>query len=166
MSDLLPIPAWSSVHDSSVAREASPRPDADEGVDRSLVIERVHRYGWAYDERQSELLGACFTQNATWEGSIMGRTPVGPFAGRAAIVEFLTGFWAAQGDQRRHIFTNTVIDEISAVSAQVRAYLLLTSARDESMTPVTTGPYRISMVKEAGVWRISRLVGGWDAPFQ
>jgi hypothetical protein len=33
------------------------------------------------------------------------------------------------------------------------------------MTPVTNGPYRLHLRKDAGTWRISRLVAGFDAPF-
>lgn len=162
----LPLPGWSSINRAAPMNEAPPQRDSNEALDRALIVERVNRYGWAYDERQEALLGECFTQDGLWEGSIMGHTPVGPFVGRQAIVEFLTGFWSAQTDQRRHIFTNHVVSRISERSAEVWAYLLLTSASDEIMEPITTGPYRIQMVKdESSIWRISRLEGGWDSPF-
>jgi hypothetical protein len=94
-----------------------------------------------------------------------GGEGVGPFEGRDAVVEFLTGFWTVQTDQRRHIFTNVVVDELTGDGAVAHAYLLLTAATGGTMTPVTNGPYRLHLRKDAGTWRISRLVAGFDAPF-
>jgi hypothetical protein len=142
-----------------------PRHEANEVLDRLLVTERIYRYAWGYDERDADLLGACFTDEAVWEGSIMGIEAVGPFEGRAAVVGFLTGFWDVQQDQRRHIFTNVVIDQIDADAATAHAYLMLTAASGALMQPQTTGPYRFALVRDAGVWRISRLSAGFDAPF-
>jgi len=137
----------------------------NETLDRLLVTERIYRYAWGYDERDAELLAACFTDDGVWEGTIMGTDPVGPFDGRAAVVEFLTGFWDVQQDQRRHIFTNIIIDQIGPDTATAHAYLMLTAAGDEKMQPQTTGPYRFQLVRDSGVWRIGRLSAGFDAPF-
>jgi hypothetical protein len=142
---------------------------ADEGparaADRVMIAERVHRYGWGYDERDRELLADCFTEDGVWEGSVMGGEAVGPFTGRDAVVEFLVGFWAIQTDQRRHIFTNVVVDELGPSEAVAHAYLLLTASTGGAMQPVTNGPYRLHLRKESGNWRIARLVAGFDAPF-
>ena len=34
-----------------------------------------------------------------------------------------------------------------------------------AMAAVTVGPYRLLMAKDSGIWRIARLIGGFDAPF-
>lgn len=162
---LQPEPAWARNANHSRVRAVSPREDDNETLDRLLVTERIYRYAWGYDERDAELLGACFTEDGVWEGSIMGTEQVGPFVGRAAVVEFLTGFWVVQEDQRRHIFTNIVIDQLDAGTATAHAYLMLTAASDASMQPQTTGPYRFDLVKVGGVWRMKRLTAGFDAPF-
>jgi hypothetical protein len=131
-----------------------------------MIGERVHRYGWGYDERDPGQLADCFTADGVWEGSIMGADQVGPFVGRDAVVAFLAGFWDVQTDQRRHIFTNVVVDDLTGTTATAHAYLLLTASSDATMTPVTNGPYRLEMRKEeGGVWRIARLTAGFDAPF-
>jgi hypothetical protein len=85
--------------------------------------------------------------------------------GREAIVEFLTEFWNQQTDQRRHIFTNVIVDELTGETATVHAYLLLTAASGETMAPQTTGPYRLDLVKHGDSWRLQRMVAGFDAPF-
>jgi hypothetical protein len=134
-------------------------------ADRVLIAECINRYGWGYDERDEALLAAGFTADAVWEGSVMGGDTVGPFEGRDAVVAFLEEFWEVQTDQRRHIFTNIVVDDLTATTAVAHAYLLLTASTGGTMTPVTNGPYRLTMRKEDGVWRIARLTAGFDAPF-
>ena len=81
------------------------------------------------------------------------------------MVEFLTAFWDAQTDQRRHTFTNVVVSDLTGTSGVAHAYLLLTASTGGEVRPVTNGPYRLEMRKEAEVWRISRLAAGFDAPF-
>jgi SnoaL-like domain len=142
----------------------SPRASS-EAVDRSLIAERIYRYGWAYDERDRSLFGDCFSEDAVWEGSVMGQESVGPFAGRDAIVEWNTDFWKVQNDQRRHVFTNVIIDDLTDTYAVAHAYLLLTSSSNSKMTPVTTGPYRLQLVKQDDGWRIRHLTSSFDAPF-
>ncbi len=95
----------------------------------------------------------------------MGVDTIDPHRGRGAVVEFLAGFWSIQTDQRRHIFTNVVITDLDESTAVAHAYLLLTAASNGVMAPITTGPYRLAMRREQGVWRIARLVAGFDAPF-
>ena len=94
-------------------------------IDRLLIAERIHRYGWCFDERNPELLGDCFTADGVWEGRIMGEVSVGPFEGRSAIVQWLSDFWPQQFDQRRHVFTNVTVDDLTATTATAHAYLLL-----------------------------------------
>lgn len=134
-------------------------------ADRLAIAERVHLYGWGYDERDREVLSDCFTPDGTWEGHIMGTDQVGPFSGRDAVVEFLAGFWDEQTDQRRHIFTNVVVSNLSAGRAVAHAYLTLTAATGGERATVTNGPYRFELRQDEGVWRISRLAAGFDAPF-
>ena len=165
-TELQPTPGWSRLSKHSIVKSMSADPEVSRAINRLLISERIYRYGWAFDERDREGLGDCFTLEGIWEGSIMGITPAGPFNGRVAIVNWLTDFWKIQTDQRRHVFTNVIIDDLTDTEATVHAYLLLTASGNSTMTPVTVGPYRLSVVKEPdGVWRISRLVGGWDAPF-
>jgi nuclear transport factor 2 (NTF2) superfamily protein len=137
-----------------------------EAIDRLLVAERIARYGWAYDERDRAALTDCFTEDGVWEGLLMGRDAVGPFTGRSAVVEFLAGFWQTQTDQRRHMFTNVVVEELSPAAATAHAYLLLTSASEGVLTPVSSGPYRFALACAAdGTWRIRHLAAGFDVPF-
>ena len=131
-----------------------------------MIAERIARYGWGYDERDAALLSDCFTADGVWEGSIMGGDAVGPFTGRDTVVAFLAEFWAIQTDQRRHVFTNVVVESITADTAMAHAYLILTASADATMAVVTNGPYRFELSRESdGVWRMAKLSAGFDAPF-
>ena len=161
----IPVPAWASAAGRILLTTLKGPHAASEAIDRNLIAERIYRYGWAYDERDCALFADCFVGDAVWEGNVMGDAPVGPFVGREAIVEWNTGFWKKQSDQRRHIFTNVIVDDLTDSFAAAHAYLLLTSSFHSTMKPVTTGAYRILMVKEVDNWRIKRLTSSFDAAF-
>lgn len=160
-----PEPGWAAKIGHVQVKPLEPDSDPSRAADRVMIAERVHRYGWGYDERNREQLADCFTADGVWEGCITGTDKIGPFEGREAVVAFLTDFWTVQTDQRRHIFTNVIVDGLSADRAVAHAYLLLTASTDGTMTPVTNGPYRLVMHKDHGVWRIAHLIAGFDAPF-
>lgn len=163
--DAAPTPGWARA-----TGHASPAPATGDGgvgdaLARALVAERIARYGWAYDERHADALADCFTEDGVWEGSLTGTTRIGPHRGRHAVVDFLSGFWAEQHDQRRHVFSNVVVHLEGPARATAVAYLVLTSAADAVVRTVTTGPYHFDLVEEQGTWRLSRLSAGFDAPF-
>jgi hypothetical protein len=134
-------------------------------ADRILIAERMHRYGWAFDERQEEALSECFTESATWQASIMGTSTIGPFNGKSEIINFMKGFWPNQLDQRRHNITNVIVESQSEKTASVMAYLVLMSASAQGLKPVTTGFYKVEMVKSDGTWKIQTLLVGFDLSY-
>jgi hypothetical protein len=134
-------------------------------ADRILIAERMHRYGWAFDERQEEALSECFTESATWQASIMGTSTIGPFNGKSEIINFMKGFWPNQLDQRRHNITNVIVENQSEKAASVMAYLVLMSASAQGLKPVTTGFYKVEMVKSDGTWKIQTLLVGFDLSY-
>ena len=134
-------------------------------ADRILIAERMHRYGWAFDERQEEALSECFTESATWQASIMGTSTIGPFNSKSEIINFMKGFWPNQLDQRRHNITNVIVENQSEKAASVMAYLVLMSASTQGLKPVTTGFYKVEMVKSDGTWKIQTLLVGFDLSY-
>jgi ketosteroid isomerase-like protein len=164
--ELRPAPAWARQAGHTDLAAAVGSGSAGRAVDRLLVAERIARYGWCYDERDLAGLGECFTEDGVWEGLIMGTEPVGPFRGREAIVGFLTGFWEEQDDQRRHVFTNVVVDRLDGDRATAQAYLQLLASREAKTHTETAGPYRFEIARGSDdVWRLARLAAGFDAPF-
>lgn len=160
-----PLPGWG--HSSGMLQLGGPvaASNAHALADRLLCMERIARYCWAYDERQRDALADCFTDEAIWEGNVLGETPIGPFKGCDRIAEWLTGFWPHQHDQRRHMLLNTIVESQSADSAVTLSYLLLMSSNGKEVGLETTGFYRVCYRRTESVWRIERLTAGFDAPF-
>lgn len=162
----VPAPAWSTTTGQSIVKAMAGSSDSTEAVDRALIAERIFRYGWSFDERSLELLGDNFTADGTWEAHIMGTVDLGPFIGKNAIVEYMSSFWDDQIDQRRHVFSNVIVDDYAGTTATAHAYLILMASTGGESHIETTGPYRFAMTKEAdGVWRMSQLKAGFDSPF-
>lgn len=163
MSD--PTPAWG--HAGGFLDLSPPRPlvGAEAVADRLMILDRLHRYAWGYDERRADLLRECFWEDGVWEGDVMGRTPIGPFEGVERIVSWLADFWPVQRDQRRHMFLTPVVEDQEPASATVVSYMQLLGASDASVRLETTAFYRVRMRKAEGLWRIAHLFAGFDAPF-
>lgn len=159
---LRPQPAWASrtglVH-------VAPRPPAGLGAAQALQ-DRLHRYCWGFDERRRDVLVDTFTADAVWVGEVMGETTIGPHRGRDTVLAWLAAFWEHQRDQRRHVVTNFVLEELQDSTASAMAYLLLVGTRNASVALEAAGLYRVEYRLEPDdVWRISRLIAGFDAPF-
>jgi SnoaL-like domain len=159
------LPAWAHACGMLELQDSQRPLDANALADRMLCMERIARYCWAYDERRLDELAACFTDDAIWEGNVLGRIPIGPFTGRTRIKEWLSNFWPYQKDQRRHMLLNTIVEEQSADSVLTLSYLLLLSSDSKRVVLETSGFYRVAYERTADQWRIARLTAGFDAPF-
>lgn len=161
----LALPAWAHACGILDLKESRRPVNSDEAVDRLLCMERIARYCWAYDERRLDALEGCFTDDAIWEGNVLGRIPIGPFVGHVKIGNWLSGFWPHQRDQRRHMLLNTIIEEQTAESVLTLSYLQLLSSDSKRVQLETTGFYRVMHQRAGEQWKISRLTAGFDAPF-
>jgi SnoaL-like protein len=162
----VPLPGWGLRSGALELRRLAPAVAADDALHRMLVVDRINRYGWAFDERDREALAGCFTADAIWEGNVLGETPVPPIHGREHIVGWLAGFWDRQVDQRRHMMLNVTVDLIDATRADALASLLLLSAYEESVTVALTSFYRLRLEQVDGDWLIAQLFEGFDAAFE
>jgi len=161
----LPTPAWGSSGSFLQINQAEKDLNLDLALDRLLIQDRIYRYAWAFDERHIDALNNCFTEDAVWEGNTQGVTPVPQFKGRTTITDWLSGFWANQSDQRRHVMVNIVIDNQSAEKADALVMLMLTAAEQSKLEIVLTSFYKLHLEKESGVWRIAHLFEGFDVDF-
>ena len=159
---LRPTPAWA--HGTRVV-ELSAHPPTEQLPVRDQLVERLHRYCWSFDERRHDLLADCFTEDAVWEGFVMGETDVGPHIGRESVLSYLTTFWAHQRDQRRHVITNFLVESLEGDSATGMAYLLLMGSKRAQTQFECAGFYRAVYRREPDGWRISRLTAGFDSPY-
>ena len=161
----LPIPAWAHAAGLLDLGEAVAAEGPDAAMDRAMICERIARYCWAYDERRLGRLAACFTEDAVWEGNVLGRIPIGPFEGRTRIVNWLSEFWPHQKDQRRHMLLNTIVEAQTGDTALTLSYLLLMASNGAVATTESMGFYKTAFRREGGQWYISRLTAGFDKPF-
>ncbi|MCU1530165.1 MAG: hypothetical protein JWP75_3928 [Frondihabitans sp.] len=129
------------------------------------VQQCVNRYSWAYDDRRPDALAECFTEDAVWEASIMDEFQVGPFVGRDRVMEWLTRFWPYQRDQRRHVFTNFVVDEFDGDLITAYCYLQLFGSRHSESAFETAGFVRFQLARAGEHWAIRRFSAGFDSPF-
>jgi ketosteroid isomerase-like protein len=171
---LRPRPAWATtdhhltVHGPTTGTSAGLAADqaAEVALNRLLAVETVYRFAFSFGERDKDVLTDCFTEDARFESNIGGDTPVAPQAGRAALIEWLTSYWPRQTDQRRHLVTNTCVNDLDEHSAVVTTMLTLAGSADGAMRLITAGFYRCVLRKEPdGAWRIARFKAGYDAPY-
>jgi hypothetical protein len=132
-------------------------------ADRDLARESALRYSYAYDERRLDVLHALLTPDAKFSISISGGE-VHTESGRETVIEWLSGIMDGQDDQRRHLVTNVIIDDITDSTAVVVTYLAVYSVRETAQL-ATTGFYRFELAKEGPIWLVSHIFDGLDRPF-
>jgi SnoaL-like domain len=163
---LNPEPSWATR--TGLVRLAGPdRTTADaQAIDKILCVETIHRFAFCYDEQDEPGLTDCFCAEAVLRATTAGTEDYGTYEGRDAVVAWLTAYWDRTRDQRRHIVTSAMVDELAEASARVTTMLLVTAAQDGTFRPVTAGVYSAVLHKESdGVWRIRRFDLGFDASF-
>lgn len=163
--DMFSLPAWGHAAGLLKLGSAARSTGVHAGMDRALICERIARYCWAYDERRFELLEECFTEDAVWEGNVLGKIAIGPFVGRDKIMAWLSEFWPHQKDQRRHMLLNTIVEQQTEDAAETLSYLLLMSSTGDAMSMESMGFYRTTYRQQDGHWRIARFIAGFDKPF-
>jgi ketosteroid isomerase-like protein len=152
------VPGWGS----SYLME-TPAGDVDlDPEERFAVQQTLARYAFALDQQDLVALEGVLTEDATWTFTIAGEAEHGPFAGRAAILDFVRGALDAQTDQRRHNLINIVFDSADADTAVVRTYLVLTSNAGGSPSVIATGFYTFRLERGESEWRIAKLFLGMD----
>jgi hypothetical protein len=133
---------------------------------RPLIENTLHRAAWGYDENDVDLIAAQFTESASMTMQI-GRDGdlIGPFEGRAAIRKLHADSLAAQTDQRRHNFSNLIIDKETDDSASTTANLTLLSIENGTVKVLSSGWYRDEMVREGENWLIRSRHIYLDLPY-
>jgi 3-phenylpropionate/cinnamic acid dioxygenase small subunit len=121
--------------------------------DKLAIHELLARWAYAYDERETAMLADCFTENANFSMRIAGGDLVGPFAGREAIMELMTGSLDEQTDVRRHVVSN-IFFEAEGDQPRVISTLTLMATENGEIQLLSAGVYRDTVVNEAGVWRL------------
>ncbi len=126
--------------------------------DRLAIIELTHRYCWALDSKQLDLLDTVFVQDAIAE------LRSAPLEGREAIRDRI-GHALAPLDATQHTVTNHMVS-IDGDRATSRCYLHSQHVRsgvEGGELYVIAGRYEDELVRTPEGWRITfrRIVGVW-----
>ena len=121
--------------------------------DKLAVHEVLSRAAYAYDERDMEMLQACFAHAASFTMRIAGGDLVGPFEGRDAVIELMSGSMEAQTDVRRHVVSNIFFDPRQAEPTAI-SNLTLFATEEGVIQVLSAGVYRDTLILEEGEWKI------------
>lgn len=131
-------------------------------AEQLAVQQTLARYAFALDHGDLVALKSLLTEDSTMAVTIAGDVEQGPFTGRAAVLVLVRKATQVQTDQRRHNLTNMVIRSADAGTAEVWAYLTLTSNAGGSATVIATGFYAITLQRAQGEWLIAKVLVGLD----
>lgn len=124
------------------------------GIEEKLAVhELLSIAAYAYDERDVAMLESCFASKACFSMRIGGGDLVGPFEGREAIMELMTGSMAQQTDVRRHVVSNIFFDPRESDPTAV-SNLTLFSTEEGAIQLLSAGVYHDTVVLEGGSWKI------------
>jgi hypothetical protein len=144
----------------AVGPNAAPVADA---LDMLMIQQCFARYGMGHDEGLGAVLSTLFTQDAVVEVADGHGTPFQVVRGADAVVANFANTFRQQGDQRRHCFTNIIVEEASGTQARALAYALVSVAARGGLTIGAAVIYTADLRKEAGLWKFARLFIGMDA---
>ena len=122
--------------------------------DKLAVHELLSRAAFGYDERQLDMLAACFTPDATFSMRIAGGDLVGPFEGREAIMGLMTSSMESQTDVRRHVISNIFFDTESSDDIEVVSNLTLLATENSNIQLLSAGVYHDRVNKTQDGWQI------------
>lgn len=131
---------------------------------RAQIADAFYRFGMAWDEARVDVLVSCFTEDALFESSEGNAAVFLSLRGRDEMRENISGTMALQSDQRRHIFSNIMVEQLDleAGTAQALAQCVVTAVGAELQLAAAV-IYTANVRREAdGCWRFSYFFVGMD----
>lgn len=128
------------------------------------IQEAFCRYGIAHDEVQIPVLDSMFTDDAVLQVAEGSGMPFQTVKGRKSITANFANVLSQQRDQRRHCFSNILVESLTATEATAIAYGLVSVAADGLILGATV-IYSATLRRtgKTGAWRFSKLFIGMDA---
>lgn len=134
--------------------------------DKDAIVKTVNQYGYYYDANNIEGLANLFAPTSSTE---LVRGQGSESGSRGELIAFIKSRMASKrgaGIIRRHLFTNTIIHQITVDNAEVSSAVLLMNSQDNRLTPFLTALYEFSLIKIEGRWLIQHLKIDSDLKFQ
>ena len=130
-----------------------------------VIHELLNRAAYYFDMHDIDGLKSCFAEDANMLVNIADGQSFGPFEGRDAIMELMSGTLAVQTDTRRHIICNIFFESEGEDHAVVVSTLVVSSVESGEISLVTSGVYRDVVKNESGSWQIADRHLDLDMPF-
>jgi len=161
-----PLQAWAHRQGRVAMRPLEPADFGPEALSaRARIADAFHRFAVAHDEAQFAQLASCFTEDAVFEVAEGSAEAFERFDGRTRIQERLSEVVAEQGDQRRHLMGNVLVEELdlTAGAATAIAFGLVSVAADTVRWGASV-IYHARLRREPdGCWRFCAFFVGMDA---
>ncbi len=127
-----------------------------DGNEKLRIHELLARAAYALDEREVEMLAACFAADASFSMRIAGGDLIGPFETREGIMQLMTGAMAEQTDKRRHVVSNIFFPQAAGAEEGVAVVSNLTLFATENgvSSLLTAGVYHDRVVRRDGGWQL------------
>jgi len=132
--------------------------------DQQVVVELLHKAGWAYDTRNVNWLVDLFLPDGQFDLQIQSGDVLS-FPGQNRIRDLYVDALASQNDQRRHIITNVFFDSVTPSSMTARSDVTLIAVMSGNLNIVSTGVYTDQLIKYEDRWRIKHRFEYLDRPF-
>ncbi|WP_064076124.1 nuclear transport factor 2 family protein [Prescottella equi] len=132
---------------------------------RNEIENALARYALAYDDGDMEGVERVFGETAVFTMKIGDGDLIGPLNGREEIMGLFRGAHESQTDQRRHITTNLLIDEIDEKNVRTVSYLLITAADNGVLKTLSTGKYEDEWTRSGGDWVLTKRHIALDLPY-
>ena len=132
---------------------------------RLQIAETFYRFAIGHDEARLDVVLSCFTPDGSFAVSQGHAAPFTMHHGRAEIEAALANVIGQQNDQRRHLMSNIVIEELTATTAHVVAYGLVSAVGPANGLRLGASViYVADIALEAdGCWRFAAFHIGMDA---
>jgi SnoaL-like domain len=148
------------------SRVTNPAPE-----DRQAIMDVIHSYAWALDDRNAEVLNELFTDDVAYEAcSGGGQIQMVRTIDLESLILYLEGQFrdlVSKRFQTRHFETNVLLHSKDKDTVEGKTTLLVTIQRmDDAGIPEFdyTAIRRITFVRVEGIWRIVKLLLTTDTP--
>jgi ketosteroid isomerase-like protein len=131
---------------------------------RAQIAEAFYRFGIAHDEARVDVVVSCFTEDTVFEVAQGQGEPFTRFTGREELFEQLTRIIAERGDQRRHVISNVVVEELDLAAGTACALAFsLVSVAANGLSLGASVIYTARLRRDVdGCWRFSYFFIGMD----
>lgn len=161
--DVKPERGWAHSSGLIALGRSTPVDRAGSVVDRMLIQEAFARWGIAWDESRLDLIDDLFAQDGRFRVLKANDRVIVDVSGRDKVKANIAYGLSQQHEQRRHLITNIVIQDLSQNTAHAIAYsIVITHGGTPKIDGTVVYDAQLRREKE-GVWQFTSFTVGLDA---